>query len=161
MMPVRLSLSSLKEGRWYEYVIRFALGGAATVFTGLVSRWYGPVIGGVFLALPAIFCASSTLIEAHEIRRKRQAGLDGRRRGEKAAALEAAGTLLGSIGMLGFAAAFILLAKISIAAAFVVAALAWLIVSVVAWYVRRKWRPLTRKRIGTMGVRHGSRRVPP
>ena len=29
--PIRFSPSSLKEGRWYEYVVRFALGGAATV----------------------------------------------------------------------------------------------------------------------------------
>ena len=35
--PIRFSPSSLKEGRWYEYVVRFALGGAATVLTGLIS----------------------------------------------------------------------------------------------------------------------------
>jgi hypothetical protein len=46
--PIRLSTSSLKEGRWYEYLIRFVLGGAATVFTGLISSRYGAVIGGVF-----------------------------------------------------------------------------------------------------------------
>ena len=45
-------------------------------------------------ALPAIFCASATLIEKHEIRRKREAGLDGRRRAEEAAALDAAGAAL-------------------------------------------------------------------
>jgi hypothetical protein len=33
MMPIRFSPSSLKEGRWYEYAVRFALGGTATVFT--------------------------------------------------------------------------------------------------------------------------------
>jgi hypothetical protein len=27
MTPIRFSPSSLKEGRWYEYLIRFALGG--------------------------------------------------------------------------------------------------------------------------------------
>jgi hypothetical protein len=27
MTPISLSLSSLKEGRWYEYLIRFGLGG--------------------------------------------------------------------------------------------------------------------------------------
>jgi hypothetical protein len=89
MTPIHFSPSSLKEGRWYEYLIRFALGGAATVFTGLVSSRYGASVGGLFLALPAIFCASATLIEKHEIRRKREAGLDGRRRGEMAAALDA------------------------------------------------------------------------
>jgi FtsH-binding integral membrane protein len=140
MTPVRFSVSALKEGRWYEYLIRFALGGLATVFTGLVSQYCGSSVGGLFLALPAIFCASATLIETHEIRRKRQAGLIGERRGQQAAALEAAGAFLGSIGMLAFAAVFALLVKDSIAAAFLGAALAWLIVSVAAWFVRRKWR---------------------
>ena len=74
MTLIRFSPSSLREGRWYEYLIRFALGGAVTVFTGLISSRYGPSVGGLFLALPAIFCASATLIEKHEIRRKREAG---------------------------------------------------------------------------------------
>ena len=90
MSPISFSPSSLKEGRWYEYLVRFALGGAATIFTGLISSRYGASIGGLFLALPAIFCASATLIEKHEIQRKREADLDGRRRGEEAAALDAA-----------------------------------------------------------------------
>jgi hypothetical protein len=81
MTSIRFSPSSLREARWYEYVIRFALGGAATVFTGLISSCYGASVGGLFLALPAIFCASATLIEKHEIRRKREAGLVGERRG--------------------------------------------------------------------------------
>ena len=41
MTPIRLSTSSLREGRWYEYVIRFTLGGAVTVFTGVISSRYG------------------------------------------------------------------------------------------------------------------------
>jgi hypothetical protein len=106
MTPIRFSPSSLKEGRWYEYLIRFALGGAATVFTGLVSSRYGAFIGGLFLALPAIFCASATLIEKHEIRRKREAGLTGGRRGQLAAAVDSAGAALGAIGMLAFAIVF-------------------------------------------------------
>ena len=140
MTPVRFSTSSLKESRWYEYLIRFALGGLATAFTGLVSNHNGPSVGGLFLALPAIFCASATLIESHEIRRKREAGFDGKRRGQMAAALDAAGTLLGSIGMLAFAGVFSLLVKNSVAAAFIGASVAWLIVSVMAWFVRRQWR---------------------
>jgi hypothetical protein len=141
MTPIRLSPSSLKEGRWYEYLVRFALGGAATVFTGLVSSRYGAFIGGVFLALPAIFCASATLIEKHEIRRKREAGLAGERRGQMAAAIDAAGAALGALGLLAFAVAFsMLITRNSIPAAFVGASLAWLTIAVVAWYMRRKMR---------------------
>ena len=47
--PDPLFPSSLREGRWYEYLIRFALGGAVTVFTGLISSRYGPSVGGLFL----------------------------------------------------------------------------------------------------------------
>jgi hypothetical protein len=141
MTPIRFSPSSLKEGRWYEYVIRFGLGGAVTVFTGLVSSHYGAFVGGAFLALPAIFCASATLIEKHEIRRKREAGLAGKRRGQMAAAVDAAGAALGALGMLAFAIAFsILITRDSILTAFLGASFAWLTIAVVAWYARRKMR---------------------
>ena len=83
MTPIRFSPSSLREGRWYEYLIRFALGGAVTVFTGIISSRYGPSVGGLFLAFPAIFCASATLIEKHEIRRKREAGSSAKGAGRK------------------------------------------------------------------------------
>jgi len=139
-MLIRVSPGSLKDGRWYEYVVRFVLGGAATVLTGLIAKGFGPAIGGLFLALPAIFCASVTLIEAHEIRRKRHAGLAGERRGREAAALDAAGAALGSLGMLGFAVVFYELVSHSVAIAFAAATLAWLVVSVTAWWLRRKLR---------------------
>jgi hypothetical protein len=158
MSPIRVSPSSLKEGRWYEYVIRFALGGAATVFTGLVSSRYGAFIGGLFLALPAIFCATATLIEKHEIRRKRAAGLAGERRGQMAAAVDSAGAALGAIGMLAFAIVFSLTAETSIAGAFVGASSAWLFVSVAAWYVRRKTRSVRRVRTDQEGSGSSIRR---
>jgi hypothetical protein len=144
--PISFSPSSLKEGRLYEYLIRFALGGAATVFTGWISSRYGASIGGLFLALPAIFCASATLIEKHEIRRKREAGLDGRRRGEEAAALESAGAVLGALGMLAFAITFSVTVEESVLAAFVGASLAWLLVSITGWCVRRRMRTVRRLR---------------
>ena len=147
MTPIRSSPSSLKEGRWYEYLIRFALGGAATVFTGFVSSRYGAFIGGLFLALPAIFCASATLIEKHEIHRKREAGLAGERRGQMAAAVDSAGAALGAIGMLAFAIVFSLTTETSIAFAFLGASFAWLVISVAAWYVRSKTRSVRRVRI--------------
>jgi uncharacterized protein DUF3147 len=124
MTSIRFSPSSLKKGRWYEYVIRFALGGAATVFTGLVSSRYGASVGGLFLALPAIFCASATLIEKHEIRKKMEAGLAGERRGQQAAALNAIGAALGALGMLAFAVVFWLTVESSVPAAFAGASIA-------------------------------------
>lgn len=144
MTPIRMSPSSLREGRWYEYVVRFVLGGAATVFAGLISSRYGASVGGLFLALPAIFCASATLIEKHVIRRKREAGLTGERRGQEAAALDAAGAALGALGMLAFAGAFSLLVERSVAGAFAGASFAWLCISVAAWFTRRKSRAVRR-----------------
>jgi FtsH-binding integral membrane protein len=138
MTPIRFSPSSLREGHWYEYLIRFALGGAATVFTGFVGSRYGASIGGLFLALPAIFCASATLIEKHEIRRKNEAGFTGERRGQMAAALDAAGAALGALGMVAFAIVFSLAVESTIPATFIGASLAWLGVSVAAWSTRRK-----------------------
>ncbi|MGC1558958.1 MAG: DUF3147 family protein [Bradyrhizobium sp.] len=143
---IRFSPSSLREGRWHEYLIRFTLGGAATVFTGFVSSRYGASVGGLFLALPAIFCASATLIEKHEIRRKQEAGLPGERRGREAAALDAAGAALGAFGMLAFAIMFSFLVERSVTAAFAGASLAWLAVSVAAWFMRRKMASVARRR---------------
>jgi hypothetical protein len=80
------------------------------------------------------------LIETHEIRRKLKAGLRGPRRGREAAALDASGAVRGALGLLAFAAAFFLLVETSVTVAFVSASLAWLFVSVTAWYAWRRTR---------------------
>jgi hypothetical protein len=53
-------------------VLRFALGGLTTVVAGIHADMYVPAVGGLFLAFPAIFCASATLIEKHERKRKQE-----------------------------------------------------------------------------------------
>jgi len=82
-MIVKARLSALMDTKWHEYALRFGLGGFATVATGLIASKFGPVTGGLFLAFPAIFCASATLVEKHERERKQKAGLRGERRGRK------------------------------------------------------------------------------
>ncbi len=139
-MIVKLSFASLQDSRWHEYAVRFALGGAATVITGLISSYFGASIGGLFLALPAIFCASATLIQQHEERRKHDAGLRGRRRGQQAAGLDAAGAALGSVGMAGFAVVFSLLVERRAPIAFAVALISWAVIAVVAWWTWRHAR---------------------
>lgn len=139
-MLVKISPSSLKQGRWYEYLARFLLGGAATTAAGLISAAFGASIGGLFLAMPAIFCASATLIERHEIRRKREAGLSGTQRGREAAALDAVGTALGGIGLIAFALVFSLTVEANALLAFGAAALAWIVLSIAAWWARRHIR---------------------
>lgn len=139
-MPVKLSLSALKQTHWYEYAVRFLLGGLATMLTGFVGARFGMSVGGLFLALPAIFCASATLVESHQRRTKEKAGLSGRRRGREAAALDAVGAAWGSIGLVAFAAVFHLTVAASVAGAFVAALTAWAVVAVSAWWLRRKLR---------------------
>jgi hypothetical protein len=94
-MIVHAKISALKASRWYEYGARFAFGGITTLIAGVIGDRYGPETGGLFLAFPAIFCASATLIETHERKRKKEHGLDGYRRGTDAAALDASGGSLG------------------------------------------------------------------
>jgi hypothetical protein len=142
-MLVRLSLSSLSDGRWYEYIVRFLLGGTATAITGLIGTRWGPGVGGLFLAFPAMLCASATLVEAHERRRKREAGLKGKRRGEDAAALDAAGAALGSIGLVAFALTVLLGNTAAAWSSLVLASLAWAATAGSCWWtykrLRRTW----------------------
>src|SRR5271154_2414949 len=102
-MTVKLDFSTLANTRWYEYGIRFAFGGAITVIAGLLAKEFGPVWGGFFLAFPAIFPASATLVEKHEKERKQKAGIANSVRGRQAAALDARGAAMGGIGLVCFA----------------------------------------------------------
>jgi Protein of unknown function (DUF3147) len=83
-MIVHLKPSALRQTLWYEYLVRLVLGGAMTVIAGLIAARFGPVVGGLFLAFPAIFPASATLIEKHVRERKEKAGFPGTRRGKEA-----------------------------------------------------------------------------
>ena len=136
-MVIGTKLSALKEGRWYEYLVRFALGGATTLAAGIIGDIWGPATGGLFLAFPAILCASVTLVESHERREKREHKVAGHRRGTDAAALETAGAALGSIGLAAFALALWKLAPNFGIASLAVGSLAWLLVSVTLWRLRR------------------------
>jgi hypothetical protein len=139
-MIVRVKFSALKEGRWYEYVVRFVLGGLTTVAAGIIANVYGPKMGGLFLAFPAIFCASVTLVEKHERRQKREQGLGGQCRGTDAAALESCGTGLGSIGLGAFALAIWLLAADYGLASLIIASVIWTLVSIMCWRVHQELR---------------------
>ena len=136
-MIVKFRAAALRQTRWYEYLIRFVLGGAMTVVAGLIAARFGPVTGGLFLAFPAIFPASATLIEKHVRERKERAGLPGARRGKEAAALDAAGAALGSLGLAAFGLVIWLMIMRSSARALVLAAASWFAVAMLAWQVRR------------------------
>ncbi len=138
-MRVKASFSSLKHANLREHVVRFVLGGAVTVAAGLIARQWGPVIGGLFLAFPAIFPAGATLIEQHEVKRKREIGRDGRRRGREAAALDALGASFGAVGLGAFAVVlWRLLPGHSSWAALALAVVAWAVMSGLLWILRKR-----------------------
>jgi hypothetical protein len=69
------------------------MGGAVTVGTGLIAEKWGPAIGGLFLALPAILSIGIALIVRLQ---NRKAGPGARGdRARRAAVLETTGTSAG------------------------------------------------------------------
>lgn len=141
-MHIQVKLSTLRESPWRDYVVRFLLGGAATVLAGIIAAIFGPVVGGLFLAFPAIMPATATLVAKHERERKERAGLSGARRGEEVAALEAAGASLGSVGLIAFAIVVWQIIPANTWLALVLAGAAWVVVSLLMWLIRRPLRHL-------------------
>jgi len=135
---ITFDIAALKRTRWYEYGLRFLFGGAITAATGILAKHYGPVFGGLFLAFPAIFPASATLIEKHETQKKQRAGISDRTRGRKAAALDARGAAMGSLGLACFAlTVWKLLGSWNAALCLFTALAIWLAVSVLIWRASR------------------------
>src|SRR5437867_3463504 len=133
-MNVTVDLSALGETKWYEYAVRFVFGGIVTVLAGLIAKNFGAIVGGLFLAFPAIFPASATLIEKHEKQEKEEKGLQGTQRGREAASVDAAGSAIGSIGLFVFALlVWRFLPAHSAEMVLTAATAAWLAVSVMIW----------------------------
>src|ERR1700733_2985655 len=105
-MKIEFNRASLRQLKLHDYLTRFVLGGAITVATGLIAKHYGPVIGGLFLAFPAIFPSGATLIEKHELDKKLRAGIPFTVRGRLGVALDARAVLVGRLHKLGFCLSF-------------------------------------------------------
>ncbi len=132
---IKIDSSVIPQTKWHDYAVRFVLGGAITAAAGLMAKEFGPVIGGLFLAFPAIFPATATLAEKREKKRKRKKGLSGVQRGRLAAAAEAA---MGSLGLIAFACAFwLLLPRLYVWLVFLIAITAWTTVAVGTWFARK------------------------
>jgi Protein of unknown function (DUF3147) len=133
-MKISVSFCRLKQTRWYEYALRFFFGGLISAAAGVIAKEYGPSVGGLFLAFPAIFPAGATLIEKHERERKEKLGLNGTRRAQTAVAADAAGAALGCLGLAAFAVcAWQLLPEHCVMVVLALSAFAWAVVSVTAW----------------------------
>jgi uncharacterized membrane protein (GlpM family) len=142
-MKIEFDISRLGESRWYEYVVRFIFGGCITAAAGLIAKHYGPAIGGLFLAFPAIFPATATLIEKHEKEKKLEKGKNGTIRARIAVGLDAIGTSIGAIALTVFAViVWQELPHFSLAAVLISAMLAWM---VTAWLGWMSWQSLRRR----------------
>lgn len=109
-----------------QLLYRFAAGALTSVAAGAVTLLFGPRVGGVFLAFPAILAASLTLIEKEE---------------DSASAREdARGAIVGGAALAIFAlVAALLIGHLPGAIALVVAAVAWLLAALLG-YALLWWR---------------------
>ncbi|MEA2683153.1 MAG: hypothetical protein QOK05_1481 [Chloroflexota bacterium] len=124
---VSIDLGAIRESKPRDFAIRFAFGATISVIAGLVSLAYGPRVGGLFLAFPAIMPAALTLIE--------------KKKGEGPADADAQGGILGSIGMIIFAGTVFAGAQIAGApVALGLALVSWAVVSSGLYLLlRRAW----------------------
>jgi hypothetical protein len=138
-MLIGINVAKLREGTPTEYLTRFLFGGALTVVATLIARHYGPVIGGLFLAFPGIFAPGLSMTETHAVERKANAGANGTLFARAEASVEAAGASAGALGLAAFA--FILwkgLLTHSLLLTLPLAGAAWLFVSVLLWWLRKR-----------------------
>ncbi|HEY2460136.1 MAG TPA: DUF3147 family protein [Candidatus Acidoferrum sp.] len=137
-MVVKCDFGALKQTKPHEYAMRFIFGGVVTVLTGLIAKEFGPGIGGLFLAFPAIFPASATLLEKHQRKRKERLGLHGAQRARLAVGVDAAGAAMGTCGLLAFAVLVWATVESHNAALVLIAAtMAWLAVAILVWKIRK------------------------
>ncbi|HLJ67762.1 MAG TPA: DUF3147 family protein [Chloroflexota bacterium] len=112
--------SRVQESSWTDYAVRFLFGGVITAVVGILARAFGPVVAGLFLAFPAILPASLTLIAQHD--------------GKQPAAFDAAGAVIGSVGLAAFGAVvWGLSSRLSGVVVLALAMVAWAVVSGVLW----------------------------
>jgi hypothetical protein len=141
-MKVKMDAARLGQSKWYEYAMRFAFGGSITAVAGVFAKRFGPEIGGLFLAFPAILPATASLISKHEKEKKKLVGKHGSIRGRKTAGADAAGAAMGGIWLVVFAiVVWKRLPQSSLWLVLCEATLAWFVTSVTIWFMRDKlWR---------------------
>lgn len=157
-MRIEFDTSALRRTKWYEYLVRFLVGGSVTVLAALVAKRFGAGIGGLFLAFPAIFPATATLIASHEERKKAEAGKHGTVRARKLAGADAAGAAMGGAGLVAFAAVICwTIVNHSAIVALALATGAWLVVSVVIWESREMVFRRIRRKVLKIQTQYGER----
>jgi hypothetical protein len=137
-MVVSAKLAALKGIKFHEFALRFLFGGVCTAAAGILAGRFGPAIGGLFLAFPAIFPAGATLIEKHERQHKQRLGYDGTNRGRAASSIDAAGASLGCLGLAAFALViWRILPRHDPGFVIPLAGFVWIAVSLSLWFFRK------------------------
>jgi hypothetical protein len=117
----------LRDIKVTELALRFAFGASASILASVAGLVFSPVVGGMFLAFPAILPATLTLLEKKD--------------DTEAAVHDVRGALLGSFGMIAFAC--VAAAAFTRWPAGIVlfgAAAAWLAVSMTLYLAVAAWR---------------------
>jgi len=135
-MKVRPDAEPLRHTHWQGHLLRFVAGGVVTVVTGLIAKAFGPVVGGLFLALPAIFPVGLATTERLQ---NDEAGPGARGdRARRAGICEAVGAAAGCVGLAAFAiVAWRGLGRWPVPLVFAAATAAWALFAFAAWAVRR------------------------
>lgn len=120
-----VQLKKLQHVRVRDLGYRFVAGALTSIVAGVLTIAFGPRIGGVMLAFPAILAASLTLIEDQEDS------------GE--AREDARGAVMGGVAMIAFAAvAAALFGHLNAALVLALATLAWFTTAflgyLIAWF---------------------------
>jgi uncharacterized protein DUF3147 len=89
MSQIEVKPAEIKQPKARDWLIRFAFGAGVSVLAGVGAALFGPRVGGVFLAFPAILLASLTLIAEED--------------GLRQARDDARGAAAGTAGLLVFA----------------------------------------------------------
>jgi hypothetical protein len=115
--------SKVGQVRPGELGIRFGFGAGIALIAAVAGAAFGPKVGGLFLAFPAILPASLTLIEKKE--------------GVTKAWSDASGGALGSVAMAAFALTIMLLLRVNPVLALGLALIAWILVATGLYFLFR------------------------
>lgn len=112
--------------------MRFVFGGMISAIAALIANRYGPKVGGLFLAFPAIFPASATMLAQAE--KTRHPGPSKKQHARMAVSADAAGAAVGSIALAAFAVfVWRMLPRHSVGVVLFVATLLWFGVAGLCW----------------------------
>jgi hypothetical protein len=123
-LGLETDFATLKDTSWREWGVRFLFGGVISVAAAVVGSAYGPVVGGLLLAFPAILPAALTLVAD--------------RHGRHVAGADANGAIIGSLALAAFGAVVWLLAPAAPAwQVLAAAAVTWFVVAIGGWVLCR------------------------